>query len=175
SRSFAATRFTHRSGGSRMWSSTEMSQFRSSSADTVPPFVSCFSSRQLADDQVLDLLELADPLGPAFAAEAALLVAAAGGVGAEECGVDVHRAGAQAPADAGGRGDVGAVDLVGQAVPGVVGHVDGVVEVPVADHGENRPEDLLPRGGVAVVGDVEQRRLDVIALVEPGRAPAADD
>ena len=41
-------------------------------------------SSQLSDHHVLDLLERADAVGPALAAEAALLVAAARRVGAEQ-------------------------------------------------------------------------------------------
>src|SRR5262245_28135293 len=117
SRSLAATRSTHRWGGSRMWSSTEMSQSRLRSS-VMRSSASCVgvvrrrvvrsvsvrssgvaSGRQLADGDVLDLLEVADALGAAFAAEAALLVAAPGGVGAEHARVHGDGAGAQPTGD----------------------------------------------------------------------------
>src|SRR3954464_6118896 len=132
-----------------MWSSTEMSQSRLRS----PVIVSSVefgrrSSRELADGDVLDLLEGTDAFDTALPAEAALLVTAAGRVGTEDPGVDIDRTGAQPAGDCGRRGDVGAVDLRGQSVGAVVGDAYGVVDVVVADDGEDGPEDLLLRGRI---------------------------
>src|SRR5580692_6074000 len=66
---------------------------------------------ELSDRDVLDLLESADPVGPALTPEPAVLVAPAGGVGAEHRCVDVHRSGSQPSGDADGGGDIGAVHL----------------------------------------------------------------
>src|SRR5262245_2961266 len=116
SRSFAATRSTHTFGGSRMWSSTEISQ--SSEASVMP---ASWCSLELADRHVLDLLERADPVGAALAAEATLLVAAARGVRTEHGGVDVDGSRAQSARDLRRRAHVAPVHLRRQTVRAVVG------------------------------------------------------
>ena len=120
-----------------------------------------------------DFLKFADPVGTPFAAEAALLVAAARRVGAEDRRVDVDRAGAQPARHRHRRRHVGAVDLTGQAVEAVVGDRHGVVEIAVAQHADHRTEDLFLRSRIGVVRQVEHRGLEVVAAVETRGAAAA--
>ena len=101
---------------------------------------------------MLDLLEGPNALDAPLTSEPTLFVAPAGGVRAEHRSVDVDRAAADAPRHRHGGRDIGAVHLTRKPVDAVVGDPDGVVDVSVADHGENRPEDLLLRGRVCVVG-----------------------
>ena len=64
--------------------------------------------------------------------------------------------------------------MVRQAVGRVVGDADRVVDVVVADHAEDRAEDLVSGCGVVVVGQVEDRRLEVVAPRGLGRPAAAE-
>ena len=147
-----------------MWSSTEMSQSR----------LRCVGHLQLSDRHVLDLLEGADAVGAALAAEAALLVATARRVRAEHARVDVDRAGAQPARDLRSPPATSApYTCAGEPVDAVVGDAHGVVEVVVGEHPDHRAEDLLLRRRVGVVGQVEHGRLEVVAAVEAGRPAAA--
>src|SRR5271170_4516752 len=97
------------------------------------------------------LLEALDAVLPA---DTAHLVSTERGVGAvEHAAVDHQRAGADTTGD--GHGPlVGAMDSAGQAVGGVVRHLDGaVVTAVVRGYGQHRPEDLLLEDRV-VRGDV---------------------
>jgi hypothetical protein len=61
-------------------------------------------------------------------------------------------------------------DVAGQAEIGIVGDLDGFIDVVVADDHEHRPEDLLA-GNDHVVGDIgETRGLHVPALVQTLRS-----
>ena len=72
-------------------------------------------------------------------------------------------------------GHVGAVHLTRQPVDAVVGDRDGVVEVAIAEHGDDRAEDLFLRSRIRVVGYVEHGRFEVVAAVESfGPSTAAD-
>src|SRR5208282_1480023 len=111
---------------------------------------------------------LIEGMGPEFAAQPALLVAAerVGGVDHVPV-VDPDRAGLELPGYVEGPLVVGAPDPGGQAVFGVVGDLDRLVGALAADHGEDRAEDLLA-GDRHVVADVgEDRRLDPEAALEP--------
>src|SRR6516165_5943671 len=151
SRSLAATRSTQRCDGSKMWSSTEISQSRFRSLAVMLTLLPLDSRRQLADAHVLDLLEGPDALHAPLAAEAALLVAPAGCVRAEHRRVDVDRATPDASGHRRRGDDVGAVHLAREAVDAVVRDPHGVIDVPVADHRQDGAEDLLLRGRVRVV------------------------
>src|ERR1700730_3104185 len=113
----------------------------------------------------------------AFAPEAALLVAAEGVVRVDDVPVvDVDHAGFQAPGDVECPLFVAAPDAGGQAVVGVVGDRDGLVDRVVGQDREYGPEHLFPGDG-HVVGDVgEDGRLDPVADLElrPVGGAAAD-
>ena len=110
------------------------------------------------------------PFHAPFAPEAALLVAAAGRVGAEQRGVDVDGPAPDPSGHRRGGGDVGPVDLTRKPVDAVVGNPHGIIDVPVADDTEYRTEDLLLGRGVRVVGQVQHGRFEVVAPFETGAA-----
>src|SRR6202044_3267847 len=118
------------------------------------------------------LLEALDAVLPP---DAAVLVAAVGRVGAvPEAAVDPDGAGADLVRDGHRAIARGGEHAPGQAVLAVVGDRDGVRVVVVADDRDHRAEDLLLRDRHRVVHVGEQRRLDVVALLQVGRAAAAE-
>src|ERR1700689_475300 len=126
---------------------------------------------------VLLLGVLVQCIRSALAPEAALLVAAEGVGRVDHVPVvDVDHAGFQAPGDVEGPLFVTAPYAGRQAVVGVVGDRDGLVDGVVGQDNQNGPEDLFPGDG-HVVGDAgEDGRLNPVAGLErrPAGAAAAD-
>src|SRR5690606_37509567 len=122
-----------------------------------------------------DALDLQVVVETEFAPLPAVSALAVAPEGAPEVEGAVHRDPAR-PDAAGQRArhlEVGAADVGRETVLGVVGDLDGVVEIVVGDDRQHRTEDLLAGEG-HVVGDVgEHRRLDVVAAVEPLRPAGA--
>ena len=111
-----------------------------------------------------------EALGPELAADARLLEPAERAAELEHEAVDgvgagAHRVGRPRGAACG----VGGPHRAGQAVVGVVGDADRVVDVVVGDHRQHRAEDLLLGDRHLVVDVDEDGRLDVPAR---GRARA---
>src|SRR3984957_9178566 len=91
--------------------------------------------------------------------------------------VDRHPSRADPAGHRAGLVDVDSRHITRQAVVGVVGDLDGLVDVVVAEDAEHRAEDLLARN-LHVVFDVgEDRRLDVVPRVQTRRpaGTAGDD
>src|SRR5438270_2328745 len=124
----------------------------------------------------LGLGVLLEAFHPVLAAYAAGLVPAERRVGAvPDASVDRSRAGPDAPGHGQSPGLGGGRDAEAETVLTVVGQADGVVVVVEGDDHQDRAEDLLPRHPHGVVHPGDQGGLHVVALVQVGRAPAADD
>src|SRR5579884_712755 len=119
----------------------------------------------LADDDGLDVGELADAEAAELAAVAAAFDAAEGeaGVGGDHA-VDEDVAGFDATGELGAALDVGGPQRGAQAVGGVVGQLDGVVGVARANHRRHWAEDLLAEGGHLQLHSVEYSRRVVVAF-----------
>src|SRR5262245_56583478 len=125
----------------------------------------------------LGLEELLEPFRAPFAAVAGLAVAAEWSSEVNGGAVDVHHASAKPSGHAARMLDAAAEHVTGQTVGCVVRDLDGFFFILVRDHHEHGTEDLFAGDGHAVVDVREDGRLDVVALVKPGRPahPADDD
>src|SRR5271155_2440748 len=113
----------------------------------------------------LDLQILVEPELAPLSTVAAALVAAERRVHVESM-IDRHPTGPDPAGHLTRLVEVGSRDKAGQAIFGVVGDLDGLIDVVIAEDAQHRPEDLLA-GNRHVIGDVrEDGRLDVVTLVQ---------
>src|SRR5271169_1594385 len=123
----------------------------------------------------LDLQELLVALAAAFGAETGLLAAAerAAATGSGRV-VDLACSRVYLQGDGDSMGGVRREHRSTEAVRRVVGDRDGVGLVTVANHRDDRPEDLFLRHLHRVVDIDEDGGLDIPTVIEPGRTNAAE-
>ena len=128
-----------------------------------------------APDDALGQQELVEAVLAALQAEAALLVAAEGGVRARPgaAAVDVDHPGPDPLGDLVGAHRVGGPDAAAEPELAVVGQPHRLVVVVEPDDHADRAEELLAGDRHRVVDVDEQRRLDEEALVQARRPAAA--
>ena len=129
---------------------------------------------KVSEAEVLDLGVLVDPVLGALAADAGLLDATEGALGAgHHALVDADHAGLHLLADAPALADVVGVEVAGQTDGGVVGEVDGLLLLGELHDGEDGAEDLVLED-LHLGGEVGEDGGVVVEAAEVALAAAVD-